>query len=108
MSNPFDILEHKLNKLDEIVNEIKEQNDKVIGIANDQKGVAPLVVGVDKLIELFPIFKNARVIQRLAQERKIPHSKKLRKLVFDTDEVKRWLLEDKQKTIAQQVDEIIG
>jgi excisionase family DNA binding protein len=64
------------------------------------------VVDLDGLLSSRPILGSRSTLYKKISAGKIPHSKRGKKLYFDLDEIDRWLLSNKKKTIVEHQQEM--
>jgi excisionase family DNA binding protein len=96
IQNPFEIIIDQLSRIEALLIELKIQD--LIHLPNlsqevkedkDKKGVqlAMRITGYER-----------STIYNLVNQRKIPHSKRGHKLIFNEDELKKWVEEGKRRT----------
>ena len=66
----------------------------------------PKVVDLDGLLQARPILGSRSTLYKKISNRILPHSKRGKKLYFDLEEIDRWLLANKKKTITDHHQEM--
>lgn len=87
---------------DEQVRQIfKEELDNALlklGHGNKSSDTSPKVVDIDGLIEARPMVGSKPTVYRKVSKGEIPHSKQGKRLIFDLNEIDKWLLSNNVKT----------
>ena len=83
-TNPFEVIEHRFELLQNSINEIKNHF-----LSNPPEIKRSELGGVTLAVEITGLSKHS--IYRLACERKIPHSKKGGRLYFNKKDLLEWI-----------------
>lgn len=104
MSNPFEEIAERLQRIEDLLSDIKRQQAEPVVTKNE----APRVMTIEQLCEHFGVKKGT--IYKLTSERAIPHSKRGKKLFFDRVKIDAWLLERQMLTnadVEQKVEKFL-
>jgi excisionase family DNA binding protein len=93
MDNPFEVIHQKLNKIEILLTELKQQNESTVTATEEKEGT------ID--VEQAAVVLNITVpyLYVLTSKKKVPHMKKGRKLYFFRSELIEYLESGKQKTV---------
>jgi excisionase family DNA binding protein len=89
MENPFEILMQRLDNIERLLYEIKQQKEATNTVAKE-------IMNLSELAEYLGLTKAT--IYNMTSTRKIPHFKKSKKIYFKTSEINEWMSKGKIKT----------
>ena len=92
--NPFDILNTRLKRIENLLTNILDENQRKSSQSPTYKS---------KTIELAVALTGLKkkTIYNLVYKRMIPHSKRGKRLYFDEEELTQWIKKGKRKTLEE-------
>lgn len=93
MENPFLPLDRRLDSIESILADLKNM------LAQPPAEHRHYPIGIDRVCELTHL--SRATVYGLTSAKKIPHTKRGKKLLFDEDEVLDWLRQGKRMTLAE-------
>jgi excisionase family DNA binding protein len=102
MDNPFEVLDHKLNKIIDLLEEASKIKD------TEKNHTEYDIMSIEETASYLGCFKQT--LYHYTSTRMIPHFKINRRVMFRKDDIIKWITEHKVKTsweIEQEADDYI-
>ena len=97
MSNPFEIIDSRLNSIESLLLEIKQERSDSATVS--KKEAEDDILNVKQASELLNL--AIPTIYSLTSNRTLPHSKRGKKLYFSKAELKKWILAGKRNSVRE-------
>lgn len=99
IGNPFTTIYQEIKVIRELVQEIKQNTSPELLVQKTHPQTR--AVDIDGLRTARPFIGSKSTLYKLSASGGIPSSKRGKKLYFDLDEIDKWLLSNKKKTVEE-------
>ncbi len=100
MKNPFELIDSRLNRLEGLLLELK--NDTIPQLLDSNNDSNTKIVDLTGLLAARPIVGTRSTIYKKISRGLIPHSKRGKKVYFNLDEIDEWLLANRVSTVEER------
>ncbi len=104
MENPFEIINHRLERIENLLENINRNISR-----EETKAIIPKVMNIKQLSDYLGV--SLSYLYKQTSSHKIPHSKRGKRLYFNIETINDWVLENEiwtQEDIENQVDDYLS